>query len=209
MKARRSVASRIAHALTYGAVCLVSSLSFGNEIKKQTQLICPNDRMALMVAEAKSTRGDGHGLGANLIKGAAEARGIPVPAELPPDPDQDDNEDYTKSSYLAARSLCHLSAGDKIVVIGIDGEKVLVEVRGKSYLGRRVYPTTSPEMSGGSLIYREAGEQPACLNRTKLWIERNVFVVLKQLPVPIDPARQLKQANELDKAAVQRAVGKH
>jgi hypothetical protein len=189
-------------------------VSSAQEIKKQTELRCPKDGIALMVAEKKSVKGDGNGFGGSLLKAAQGAAGaynqaklnLPPLPEDTPDPDRDYNSDATTGLYLAPRTFCYLNARDKMVVIGKDQDRVLVEVRDKPYGGPQRYPSFAVAVSGGSLDFRDAGETPACLNKTKLWIERDVFLRLEALPVPPDPKRMRKQQDDDDKAALRHAT---
>jgi hypothetical protein len=216
MKTKR-VASRKYRLITPAfALTLTSVLALAlsaQEIKKGTQLISPKDGVALMAAEAKRVSGVGNSSGGSLPKAAQgmagaynqSKLGMPPLPDDPPDPDHDYNEDPTMASNLSPRSLCHVNTRDKVVVIGKDGERILVEVRDKRYGGPQMYPSLAPTLSGDSLEYSDAGVTPACLNKTKLWIDHDVFEALSSVPVPPDPTKARKQQVNEDKAALRSA----
>jgi hypothetical protein len=97
---------------------------------------------------------------------------------------------------------------DRLVVLGNDQGRLLVELQGRHYGGPQYEFLLNPVMTNGTLDFEEGklGLGRACLDKMKLWIGRDVFVALKALQVPPDQRALAKQRDEENKAAMRRAT---
>jgi len=205
--------------------CVVfsSTLTIGGvkaqNVKKNTVLIVPRNKIALIAAETKNVRGVGNGFGSQILKGVAASSGkLPPDANAPADDAAADgealNNDAAIGSFVTQGDPCYVDVRNKLVVLGNDRDRVLVELRDKPYGGPQLVRSGdvfNPTTSNGALELQSREAVPpwvirACLNKMKLWIDRDVFVALQTLDVPPDPKTIAKQKDEENKTAVQRAL---
>ena len=146
-----------------------------------------------------------------LLKATAAASGKLPPDTAPVDDGQDRNYDSSLGWTVMQGTKCHVDTRNKFVVLGNDGARVLVELRNRPCSGPELIDDLiDPVISNGTLDFQpDPGRaHPACLNKMKLWVDRDVFVALQALDVPPDPRAVAKQKNAENKSAVQRALPK-
>lgn len=189
----------------------------GEQIKKKTALVLPKADLAFEVAESKNNNGRGNGLGLAIVTSLARAASTPGSErpwgpDMPSDEDsnQDPNNDPTVGLRLRAGMHCRTRLGDKVTVLGTDGNRVLVGFSRDHYIygGSQEGPALLPIVSGGGLDFTQITAAPACLNNTKLWIEREVFIALQASPAVKHMVKKKAKgsASAEDKEAVRRAM---
>jgi hypothetical protein len=187
---KRPATSGSTNASSIGFVLLLLSLApacLSQQIKKKTELVFAKDKMAFEVAESKTNSGLGQSTGSSILKGIAAANGNPVPEPIDhtDDPNWDFNLDPTMPLTLSAGMRCYSRTGDKAIVLRVDGIRVLVEVNRPHYFYRGPQEGTAllAAVETGALVFKEIDNTPACLNKIKLWIDRDVFLALQSRPV--------------------------
>jgi len=157
----------------------------GQQIKKKTELVFAQDKMAFEVAEAKNNSGNGNGTGINILRGIAASGGnpVPLPEDHSDDPNWDPNTDGTMPLKLAVGTRCYSRKGATATVLRVDGTRVLVEVSRDHYFytGPQRGPAVIPAVASGSLTFNLIDGTPACLNKIKLWIDHDVFIALQAM----------------------------
>ena len=121
------------------------------------------------------------------------------------DPNYNPAYDPTLGLSLRAGGQCYARRGDKAVVLGADGNRILVELNRTHYryLGSQERTAQMPALTGGAIGFNEVPETPGCLQKIKLWIDHDIFLALLGLPTPLKGGD-----SEGDKDAVRRAMGK-
>jgi hypothetical protein len=173
----------------------LAPVGLGQEIKKKTQLILSNDQLAFEVAETKKNAGRGNSAATAILTGVAlglTAYGggpvpdLPDPVDHSDDPNWDPNTDDTTPLNLDPGMSCRTRAMDKATVVKADGERILVEVSRDHYIypGPQTGPAVTATVSDEGLEFAPVDNAPECLNKTKLWIGRDVFLALQAVAPP-------------------------
>jgi hypothetical protein len=192
----------------------LASACLGQPIKKRTRLVLPTDQMAFEVAQAKNNAGAGNGAAMAILTGVAlglsayggtPAPDLPAPVDHSDDPNWDPNLDPTTPLSLEVGMRCRTRVMDKVTVLSTDTNRVLVEVSRDhySYPGPDQGTAVLPTVAETGLDFAQIDNTPACLNKTRLWMETSVFVALRSL-VPPEVKKAVK-GNAKGKASKKRA----
>ena len=212
---------RVGIVIPLSVLMAVAFPGLAQEIKKKTELATKKQWLAFPVAERKEDKG--RGAGTAFVKGiAAGPNGAINGVGVPDEPDHSDNPDYNPAFdpavglSLRAGMRCYTQLGDKMVVLGADGNRILVELdrANPRYMGSRELTAHAPAITNGALTFTDVENTPVCLQQVKLWIDHDVFVALQSLSMP--PKRSKKNPKSTtkdgdsadDQDAVRRALGK-